>query len=697
MSERDYNTGADSVVTTDPYVIVRENDSYVCDIKVKGSTYQKLSRVFSFRVKAFELNQTEKKLLIYLAFSPKISRLFSPISQYGPSFNSVEELEAFKQRLWAIPLSTSVGSPQYSFQECSKQCGQVEDCFVRYCDRFTLECKIAYLDQLPCENNTGVCVSGSCVPRGGGTISRKCPDVQCISSECTTRYLDEDTCTCKETRLNGKQCDGGKGICDNGVCKPKDSYFASATSVTITLEAPYENGTIKRSKVSKRLTVSNVPGHDKYLFLLGELTVGTPPITRVKIIATALTVGQTVASQYNTPLYSLFCYEKSSSAQLSSVEDEVVASKNVVYACDLSPWGATTERMRDVLDLVVKDIEVNGNTVRATVTISFHPIVVQPKPVTQTCSNVQCSDDLPNCRVASCYDGKCQYAPAPVGTPCGENSYCNAQGECVTQRVLSSTYAGGRFILVYMPLAWNDRDASESFNSLTDFITRYFVKRAGLSACRDKVDVVKLTQNSIKSRCASLTTIPDNISWRDMPSFIEKIESCAASLVGLPSNADNYRIVALTTRNDITIASSSNTVGFTDFGKKAVFVTGARYRGAAVAVSHEIGHTFDMCEQYSAYTYKLQRNEYGCTNYYPGPVQLDSSSPPVYMKCSYNTGSFLTNCPEIRIPGSNVDCMGRRIPYGDDTARSLMGTTDAFIPRAFDCFELDAIKSRWSC
>jgi hypothetical protein len=86
-------------------------------------------------------------------------------------------------------------------------------------------------------------------------------------------------------------------------------------------------------------------------------------------------------------------------------------------------------------------------------------------------------------------------------------------------------------------------------------------------------------------------------------------------------------------------------------------------------------------------------------NYYPGELRDESGNVIVpYMKCSYNTGEYETNCPEIP-PQERcgvVDCLGRKIPYQGMMTRDVMGVAGVG-PRPFDCFELDAIKSRWSC
>jgi hypothetical protein len=730
MSERDYNTGADSVVTTDPYVIVRENDSYVCDIKVKGSLYQQAKDILRFKVQSIEADGDNNVVQITLSLVLRTSSFSSYNYTYSPTLNSPEDLSKLLDALFDQNMSLD-GNSRYTFEECSKMCGKVEDCAVNYCDMFSLKCSVLYLDGLPCQSEgyVGVCKEGKCVVPESPVVSEPCPDVRCISSECTTRYLDEDTCTCKETRLNGKECDGGKGICDNGVCKPKDSYFASATSVTITLEAPYENGTIKESESFKRVSVSHVPGHGTYMLNLKKAYVGAPPINSVKIGITATLPGEEIITKYSDTLYVLLCHNKSEAEVNNNVTttssviqaDEIDAKKGVIYTCDIAPLSTPFLGEKNMLDIVVKEIEVDYDKVRATVLISFNPLIENP-PVTQACSNVQCSDDLPNCRVASCYGGKCQYAPAPVGTPCGENSYCNAQGECVTQVDTSASepepptpYTQHTYNLVFIPVSWDEGE--QRFQDVAIRTAQEFIKMAGLTNCADKVDVLIANIETVKDRCPNVE-LKESLTEIQQAMLLERVKRCAIELFGLPENADNYRIIGLSD-NQIIYSISNNPIlykreklgGYTYFGENTVISLykprmsnplppcsqEEKARERIFMVVHELGHTFNLCDQYEMEYYVREYNTHGCANYYPGEINWRGVVMP-YKKCPYNAGIYLTNCPDI--PAyfcGSLDCFGRKIPYEGIIARSVMGASNAEGPRPFDCFELDAIKSRWSC
>lgn len=261
----------------------------------------------------------------------------------------------------------------------------------------------------------------------------------------------------------------------------------------------------------------------------------------------------------------------------------------------------------------------------------------------------------------------------------------------------------GKYMLIALPSGWHSGDAA--FKNLANSAFDFFLESASF-ACPNKVAKViikpsELLQKASKNN-ACRTLINQNYNCMPSSQFRmvqANVLQCVSSVLGIPINSGNYRVV-LFTDSDVYMPVSASQSECAELGGymkgskccikaeglsllDSVMLAGTDFRAAA----HELGHSFGLCDQYSraAYDYQNASLPEGCRNFYP-----DSTT-----HCN-EYGNLFTKCPEFFNTG--IDCYGRKIPFGSTIGRSLMGTSLAqSIPQAFDCFEKNAIRGAWPC
>jgi hypothetical protein len=726
------------------YVYVAEGVVRECDLRPKDARYTRLSKIFQFKVTDIQNDKENNMLLIFISFRPSVSGAFSFNPIYLERFVSTfSDLERIKKRYTTKPSSVPFKS-EHKFKGCSETCHSTNQCVRSYCDEYKGVCTVVPLKGQTCNGGKGVCDDkGRCVSLPQEK-PKECKHVTCISSECTRRYADpNDDCKCKEEKLNGKECDGGKGICDNGVCKKKEEFFPSTTTVRITLTAPYSSFiNYVDTGPAQIVDASHVQGQGTYkLYINRQYPEKTGDVIEsIEITLEPESVSKALSNLFDVWLFELRCYEKSKPLTYSDLlkfkYNVLTLKKDVIYTCDIMPKSAII-RHAPAFDLVAEDIAVSddGKELQAVLKLSFLPIGGVFSGITKniSCDNVECSSDLKNCVVSKCYRGRCITARAPVGTVCGPNMVCNLYGQCVSKQSPTIRYPAtsyDTYILVFIPVSW--RSSYEKFKQLAEERKEHFIRMARMEACRDKFKVFTLAPDEVRASCSDVYVekcMPSKHATR----LIDTLEECAMRLLGIPYNAPNYRVVGLTDADELSYTVTykdeygrtrercSKPLGYTRIGKQSVMALAGYvqtvegytkgYRNAPHVVTHELGHTFGFCEQYSSFFYLLQTVVYQlknlnnpnwdregrCPNYYPGEIRNKKTGKLIfpYKKCPYNVGEYVTSCPDIE--GIFVDCLGRKIPFENMRGRDAMGPGRPEEPRPFDCFELDVIHSKWGC
>jgi hypothetical protein len=710
-------SGTSSTSSQYTSVMLALNDPQSCDLKVRGRLYQRLNRVFEIKLYKVEDIESTNRLRLYLAFKPRLSSLLLKhmIPEYtAPFVSSVDELEELKAEFLEEPLIALSGSTVRSLYECEQQCVGTSECELAYCDSYTKRCVKHFLEGSYCNKKRGLCSQGSCVPLPSAGVDEKCKAVQCISSECTRRYADPgDGCKCKEVRLNGNECDGGKGICDNGVCKPKKSYFNAAHTFVVTLKAPYdrESATLKQGR-SLKIDASTIKGQGVYELAILSQKLSFPfqqshsisLHVSIRKVPSPLSLTLGISDAY------LICYEKSKGLPanpLTVPANKLVAKLDVPYACTAVVPYNPSKRLH-VMDVVLVNVFQENDVAKAKLMVSFPPLslALTPPKVSDPCKDVTCPSDLSRCRLGSCYEGRCVYKSAPVGTKCGENSYCDAHGKCVKaeREPISKPVKENNFLLIYVPIEW--KYEQELFKKIAERSASEFVEMAQLKTCKTKVRTYFLDKDVVKQRCK--LSIWDCMSDKEATKLLKALENCTLNMLGVPVNGENYRVIGMTSAPLLTISIEKGPVagchkaeGYGDFESKAVLLSALpKGKESPDTTVHELGHTFRLCDQYSIIFYILEDNKLpgGCPNYYPGEIR-DKRTGKVYpyRKCPYNIGKLVTNCPEINLTRSFVDCHGRKVPVDGLVRRDVMGHGGLPTPRPFDCFEVDVIKSKLKC
>lgn len=296
--------------------------------------------------------------------------------------------------------------------------------------------------------------------------------------------------------------------------------------------------------------------------------------------------------------------------------------------------------------------------------------------------------------------------------------------------------------LIFLPLQWNHSldSTSGSYEDNVNKLTNYFLQKTGLQSCNK---VAKIVMSEEEVRDCGFETI--NLSCFDISRAPTLVLNCVLKKRGIDINPKNNIAIALTNFPNLRknqggtckpVAAST-----TLFGQPIVIIANEK---APFVLAHEFGHRlFYFCDQYDVEEYvnqdfMLKRAGMpsfspGCQNKYPGPYSIEGKiihavkrysvaytggtlvitgynpeNCPSYPRCSYETGNFVTCCPNMNKATSYVDCTGRFIPLrasGGSVVRgvSIMGPAFrsngvfADIPRDFDCFEREAIQKIVRC
>ncbi len=260
-----------------------------------------------------------------------------------------------------------------------------------------------------------------------------------------------------------------------------------------------------------------------------------------------------------------------------------------------------------------------------------------------------------------------------------------------------------KYVLIAVPSGWHSDDSA--FESLANSAFGFFLNSSDFT-CPNEVSRIIIKPSELLQKASSNNScrIILNQNYNCMPpsqfrTIQANVLQCVSSVIGIPINSGNYRVVLFTDSDihmPVSISQSEcKASGGYMKGTKcciraeglslldSVMLSGLDFRAAA----HELGHSFGLCDQYSKVVYESENAKLpgGCKNFYP-----DGTT-----HCN-EYGSLFTSCPEF--PTERVDCYGRKIPFGSTIGRSLMGAAlPQTVPQAFDCFEKSAIRGAWPC
>ncbi|MEM4662909.1 MAG: PKD domain-containing protein, partial [Candidatus Diapherotrites archaeon] len=235
------------------------------------------------------------------------------------------------------------------------------------------------------------------------------------------------------------------------------------------------------------------------------------------------------------------------------------------------------------------------------------------------------------------------------------------------------------FDFIFVPINWSGSNAS--FESAVRAHFKKFVDGAHLDNCKDNYSTIIIqpeAHNCLIPRLNSCMNEDERFT------IFNEILKCVQK-AGYSVNWSSMRIVGIT-QSDICflIPNGNAVIGFTEFGTYPTVCEEAYTECSA----HELGHQFYFCEQYSKNAWYSQNSRLssvgGCKNKYPDGTNHCSAY-----------GSVTTNCPEY--PGSDLDCLGRKIPVNGTIGRSVMGPGGLNVPRLYDCFEEPVIRGALKC
>jgi len=249
---------------------------------------------------------------------------------------------------------------------------------------------------------------------------------------------------------------------------------------------------------------------------------------------------------------------------------------------------------------------------------------------------------------------------------------------------------------IFVPVNWNTK---HDFESVANAHFDAFVKGAEIGGCPNSYMLSIMDPNT--DNCS----IPGISCNKSVAFYMGQIKACAKK-AGYNTNPKSARIAGITT------GGLGGAGGCTGGGPNYATISlhdPSNPSKSNIISAHELGHTFYFCEQYRLYgstkwaacwwnQNQGWKNVGGCKNYYPANV------PGVgYPKCAYNVSDYtfpsgkkanmVTNCPTA----VNALCRGRKIPYGNQTARSLMSYAFKGSQRMFDCFETETIQDYLGC
>jgi hypothetical protein len=210
--------------------------------------------------------------------------------------------------------------------------------------------------------------------------------------------------------------------------------------------------------------------------------------------------------------------------------------------------------------------------------------------------------------------------------------------------VVKATESNTKARLFFVPVNWDS-----STQLFTNQVALHANKFKNQISCGSDIEIVALdpvTQNCSVSPLYTGYTTP-----------LSKLKTCAQMAGYQPAGTDrNSRVIGLTD-DTISISGGYTILGYT--GRTAL--TDTPYPVIATytydfVTSHELGHTFSACDEYSLHEWLRQKADFTCPNQYPlicgynsttlaeAPVQMLNSSP--YCSTTQATSTFGTylNC-----------------------------------------------------
>jgi hypothetical protein len=691
------------------------NQPIMCDLRVRGSVTQSLNKIFEFKVYRFKLLRHERTLLAYIAFKPRTSSLFSTISQYSEGFiRSKYGIKEVRELLWALLKRRKGNGSVYESMKCTQPCEAKNMCEVAYCNVLTGTCESVSLEGAICNKGKGICKNSMC-EEITGEEQAGCEHVTCFSSECVKRFPTYPDCRCEERKLSGNECAAGSGICVDGACIPKSKVFP----FEVELEAGYESAQnpdagseLMRVKKGNPQVVdaTSIVGQAKYRFNIPEQEIMLVHPLSIRVSVEISEPSTELMDKFGTNMFNVKCYPYEASEdrkrRTTVRENTIDIVKNAAYTCDVLPAYFTTIGASKSMRVLGKDVRLDEHArkIHVKLLLSFKPLLFEDTyltpPKNRECENVDCSTEVKPCWIGKCYKGRCYYGPAEIGKPCGKGMYCNEEGQCVKEGQKKTPIGKDMFHIVYVPVGWPTGSPQQLFSRFAEASIEHFLTMAELQDCRENIRTYILDIDKVVEKCGGLEV--KNVCMPEMERYwlSANTEECAIRLTGIPFNAP-MRVVGITLHN-LADWRCMKIGGYSITGSHvAIAAITEREETTAVAVSHELGHTFNFCEQYSRSLYRKSKIVHGCKNYYPGYVVGEPGTGFLeeligklfwpYKKCEYNKGTYVTNCPEVNM--GIVDCYGRKIPHEGQMGRDVMGPAGGGRPRPFDCFELDVLKA----
>jgi hypothetical protein len=169
---------------------------------------------------------------------------------------------------------------------------------------------------------------------------------------------------------------------------------------------------------------------------------------------------------------------------------------------------------------------------------------------------------------------------------------------------LTSTPAPERteFILVFVPVNW--ASGQPAFQQAAQDQANIFITKSGIE------NYFTVTVVALENGIADVSLASDTLVY-DVLEFALQVQP-------------GERYVGLTD-GDLNPGGDSNVVGWTSGGSAMV----AEYQNVYV-VTHELGHTFGLCDEYNYAVWSRQNEEYdgGCPNPYPQDCTREESNQP---------------------------------------------------------------------
>ena len=296
-----------------------------------------------------------------------------------------------------------------------------------------------------------------------------------------------------------------------------------------------------------------------------------------------------------------------------------------------------------------------------------------------------------------------------------------------SSRLSSVPSINGKKVILFIPSDFDNSDNSKFLTKSREYFDK-FIEISGLENYKSGIeffalDVVKYDElpacRKVKTAPVAADLLTNSRKITSKKEYWKNVDSCAREVFrkyyGSVPKEKNFRVVALVNTSGIIWYDSTTTLG--SIAGLAEFArTSPKNHVLSIlawnTVSHELGHTFGLAEQYSAYAYLTQARGYDFVkNYYPGALQAvynfdvkkatklyafyPKNNPSKYPLCP-SENLIQTNCPEFGVELLfSRDCRGRITKNGNKFVRSPMGSNLKVLNYLFDCYEQQAIINQW--